>query len=113
LTTPNDAGCQRIYPDEFGPKKKPFGFNFMGLLTAQNVLVSLAGAKAGLEKPLNALFYSYFFSFTLLHAPKNAPIVNSCQKKCISQKVLTLESKMNKKISPEIIHILHRVIFII
>lgn len=49
LTTPNDAGCQRMYPDEFGPKKKPFGFNFMGLLTAQNVLVSLAGAKAGLE----------------------------------------------------------------
>jgi len=36
-------------PGRIWTKKKPFGFNFMGLLTAQDVLASLDGAKAGLE----------------------------------------------------------------
>jgi len=43
-------------PDGFGPKKKPFGFNFRELWTTPDVLVYLNGAKAGLEKQFKPMF---------------------------------------------------------
>ena len=45
ILTPNYVGCQRMCPDGFGPKKKPFGFNFRELWTIPDVLVYLNGAE--------------------------------------------------------------------
>ena len=52
---PPIPGLQRMCSDGFGPKKKPFGFNFSNLRTVTEVLVSLNGAEGRTRQSIQAL----------------------------------------------------------